>query len=117
MKKVALFFAMAFFAFSLIGCANNIYEERYAWNDGWREGKVEAVGVGPELATEATKDCPTMDGTTQGSERYATIEYKKMGRSAWRTIPIPAESLWKNGDLLYFNLLNCNIPLQPRSVK
>lgn len=117
MKKVTLFFATAFFTFNLVGCANNIYEGRYAWDDGWREGTVAAIGVGAELAAEATKNCPSTDGMTQASGRYATIQYKKMGRSAWRTLPIPTESLWKTGDLLYINVQNCENPLQPRSVK
>ena len=35
----------------LTGCSSLKYEDKYAWNDGWRVGQIEAIGTGIEYST------------------------------------------------------------------
>lgn len=111
MKKLRLLISAVFFTFALAGCASSVYEGRYAWGDGWREGEITAV----EAVGEVKKEC--MGAVSSSAEqRFVTIRYIRMGRNAWRTVPIPAEAPWKIGDLLYINVVDCKVGLQSRAM-
>lgn len=103
------------FSLLVAGCASSIYEGRYAWGDGWRQGKVTAVGEGPVFAKELAKNCKVDSERPSASQRYATIRYTRMSRSSWRIVPVATDAHWKVDDLLYVNVLDCKVVLQART--
>ena len=44
-------------ALALAGCAGPVYEGKYAYDQGWRLGKVTDVGTGYALIAHSTRDC------------------------------------------------------------
>ena len=49
-------FGLVAIALSLSACAT-VYEGRLRFSEGWREVKVESVGLASELSRKALKDC------------------------------------------------------------
>lgn len=95
----------------LAGCANSLYEGRYAWGDGWRLGRITATGVGAGFQNKLAKNCTAPLSVDQ---RFVTVRLGESGRGFWRTVPIPTKSSWSVGDWLYINVLDCSAPLTPR---
>ena len=110
MKKLRLLISAVFFTFILAGCASSVYEGRYPWGDGWREGEITAV----EAVGEVKKEC-TGAVSPSAEQRFVTIRYSRMGRSAWRTVQTSVDANWKIGDLLYINVSDCSAGLQSRA--
>ena len=109
MKIIGLVIAIA--GLSLTGCANDLYEGRYAWSDGWRLGRITETGVGLDFQKGLAKNC---NATLPADQRFAIVRLGS-GRGFWRTVPIPSDASWKENDALYINVLDCKAPLIPRS--
>lgn len=97
------------------GCANTVYEGRFSWEDGWRQGVVTAVGDGPLFAEKQAKSCKNAKLATQQSARYVTIMYRPVTGRVWITVPAPANASLKSDDLVYVNVLDCSKGVELRS--
>ena len=96
----------------LSGCAPLIYEGRLSTDDGWREGKVTAVGKGSPLAETLAENCQASPLLRSKDVQYVTIEYRRNNRPVSRTVPTSADSHWQVDDLVYINSKDCSHPLE-----
>ena len=97
------------------GCANNpVYEGRFPWDGGWREGAVEAVGADDELKHRYAQRCK-LEAAQASTTRFARIRYTEMGKPEWQTVTVPKESALKVGDLVYVKVLDCAGQAMPRA--
>jgi len=99
----------------LTGCAGIVYEGRYAFSDGWRPGRVTAVGEGPMFTENLHESCKIEKHQPSDSQRYVTISYSRGSHLAQRSLPVAKDASWKKDDLLYLNVLDCEAPLQTRA--
>lgn len=111
MQRIRLLVA-TFASFSLAACASTLYEGRLAWGDGWRQARVTAIGEGANFKNKVAKNCTL---PLPSDQRYVTVRLGLSGRGLWRTVPIPTESSWGEGDRVYINVLDCSASLVPRS--
>jgi|JI6StandDraft_1071083.scaffolds.fasta_scaffold98210_2 hypothetical protein len=89
------------------GCANNpVYEGRFPWEAGWREGAVEAVGETDELRDRYAQRCK-LEAVQDPTARFAKIRYSVMGKPKWQTVTVPKDSPLKIGDLVYVKVRDC----------
>lgn len=97
------------------GCANNpVYEGRYPWEAGWREGAVEAVGEDDQLRHRYAQLCKLEAAQVA---RFARIRYTEMGKPKWQTVTVPKDSTLKVGDLVYVKVLDCAGQAMPRAAQ
>jgi hypothetical protein len=78
-------------AVALAGCASNpVYEGGRAWEQGWREGKVEKVALGSEIGYRHTFDCRYRDGGAgrEASGRFAVVGLSNLGRHRHHVVPV-----------------------------
>ena len=124
MNKLLALMLASIVSLVISGCASSVYQGKYAWDDGWRQGKVTAVGTGVPFAEKVGGNC-TKEGAFLPQQRYATIRYTMGSRGSWRkvpiasneisrTVPIASDSHWKVNDLLYINISDCKADLQAR---
>jgi len=97
------------------GCANNpVYEGRFPWEAGWREGAVEAVGEDDQLRNRYAQRCkPEADR----ADRFARIRYTQMGKPRWQTVTVPKDSTLNVGDLVYVKVFDCAGQAVPRAAQ
>lgn len=89
------------------GCASNpVYEERYPWNAGWREGVVTSVGIQDELRRRYAQRCEA-EAARSAPVRFATVRWIKMGKGTSQTVTVPIDSTLKVGDLVYVKVFDC----------
>ena len=108
-----LFAAVA--AASLVGCASNpVYEGGRAWNEGWREGKVEQVGFARELGYAQSYDCRFRDGSAgrEAPGRFAVVGVRIMGRHRHHVVPVDEGTAPRVGDQVLTRLQRCEPPVQ-----
>ncbi len=97
------------------GCANNpIYEGRFPWEAGWREGAVEAVGEEDKLRHRYAERCK-LEAAQDSTARFARIRYTEMGKPKWETVTVPKDSAIKVGDLVYVKAFDCSGQAMPRA--
>ena len=68
---------------ALAGCASTpVFEGGRAWNEGWREGKVEKVGNASELGYRQNYDCRYRNdgGGRDAQGRFAVVGVRNMGK-------------------------------------
>lgn len=99
----------------LSGCANTVYEGRFSWENGWRQGRVTAVGDGPIFAEKHANSCKNAKSAPLQSVRYVTITYRPVTGRAWITVPVPENASLKSDDLVYVNVFDCSKRVEPRS--
>lgn len=99
------------------GCANNpVYEGRFPWDGGWREGAVEAVGADDELKHRYAQRCK-LETAKDSTARFARIRYTEMGKPRRQTVTVPKDSPLKVGDQVYVKILDCAGQAVLRSVQ
>ena len=99
------------------GCANNpVYEGRFPWEAGWREGAVEAVGETDELRDRYAQRCK-LETAQDSTARFARIRYTEMGKPRRQTVTVPKDSPLKVGDQVYVKILDCAGQAVLRSVQ
>jgi outer membrane murein-binding lipoprotein Lpp len=98
----------------IAGCANPIYDGRLAWEDGWREGTVTAVGEGSAFAEKLSSNCKNVNASALQSARYATITHKPVTGRVWLTVPITSDASVKINDLVYVNVRDCSKRVERR---
>jgi hypothetical protein len=99
----------------LSGCAPLIYEGRLSTEDGWREGKITAVGKGATFAAILAENCQVSPLIRSADIQYLTIQYRRNNRPVSHTVPTPADSPWKVNDLVYVNPKDCSHPVERRA--
>ena len=98
----------------LSGCAPLIYEGRLSADDGWREGRVTAVGKEATLVETLAENCQASPLLLSKDVQYVTIQYRRNNRPVSRTVPTSADSQWKVEDLVYINPKDCSHPVERR---
>jgi hypothetical protein len=96
----------------LAGCASPIYEGGRAWDQGWREGKVEKVAPASELGGRHTYDCRYRDGAGRSAPgRFAVVGLENMSRHRHQVVPVDPLNEIREGDAVLSNLRNCEPPV------
>ena len=80
MKKTMLSLVAALAFLMISGCSTPVYENRFAWNEGWRVGKVTKVIPADEFFKMGGSRCRQMDlGPT---DQVAVIRWRQVTRRA-----------------------------------
>ena len=98
------------------GCAYffPVYAGGYSWFDGWREGKVLAVGI--QLPVRPTAfDCRDKIGPRPPEQLYAEVTYQRSPRRReFQIVPIRVDQGVKADDLVYLKAWDCEAELSRR---
>jgi hypothetical protein len=99
-------------ALGVSGCASSVYEGKYAWEDGWREAKVEKIGLAADLGDRTYFDCRHKIPPEQSSTgKFALLGLQHMGRHRHQIAPVsPAREPAKGDDVLT-NVRRCDPPI------
>lgn len=98
-------------ALSATGCAS-VYEGKYDWKEGWREGKVMEIGSASELGKPQFSDCRDKVSAQQlTSGKFASVSYSHMTRKRRRVAPLQPGDAFRPGDDVYVNVASCAAPL------
>ncbi len=100
----------------LSGCATPVYEGRFSWEAGWREGAVEAIGEDERLRLRYAHACKR-EAAQDSTARFARIRYKEISRTKWQVVIVPKDSALKVGDLVYVKVLDCAGQAVPRTAQ
>jgi hypothetical protein len=76
---------------ALAGCASTpVYEGGRAWDEGWREGKIEKVAEAAQLGYRHTYDCRYRDGGSgrKAEGRFAVVGVQSRGRHRHHVVPV-----------------------------
>ena len=114
-RSVIPFMVAAVAAASLVGCASNpVYEGGRAWNEGWREGKVEQVGFARELGYAQNYDCRYRNGGAgrEAPGRFAVVGLQHMGRHRHHVVPVDEGTVPLVGDQVLTRPDRCDRPVQ-----
>ena len=106
-------------ALAATGCASSVYEGRYAWADGWREGKVVSVKQPREVGSRHSFDCRyKMNPQAVETSWFAIVAVWDAGRTKRAVVPVADGSTWPTAeDLVYVNVRTCDVrDLRHRSV-
>lgn len=101
-------------AAALSGCASApIFEGGRAWNEGWREGKVEKVGAASELGYRQSYDCRYRDGGAgrEAPGRFAVVGVQNMGRHRHHVAPVEPGKEPGMGAQVLTNWRSCEAPI------
>lgn len=112
-KKIFLWLAAALAMLLLSGCASAVYDEKYSWADGWREGKVNHFVWGDKAVQKYESTCKGMQA--EPTDRFAVVIHRNHNQPRWSTVKLPTNTTIKVGDNVYVNVLNCREPLIARS--
>lgn len=98
-------------ALALTGCAS-VYEGKYDWKDGWRQGKVMQIGSAFEIGKPQFSDCRRKASAEQlASDKFASVSYLHMGRARRKVIPVQQGDSFRPGDEVYVNVASCTASL------
>ncbi len=99
---------------ALAGCASTpVFEGGRAWNDGWRDGKVEKVGNASELGFRQSYDCRYRnDGAgREATGRFAVVAVRNTGKHRHVVAPVEAGKEPVVGSEVLVNLRGCETPI------
>ena len=95
-------------AVAISGCAT-VYEDRYAFNEGWRKARVEEVGLASELRLTASTGCRSSVPPEQLMHRnFARLSYSNVGHRRTRIVPVPTGVTLTPGDAVYLKIGSCS---------
>jgi len=115
MKKKFFLWPMTLLAMLMIGgCASPVYEEKYAWTEGWREGRVNRLTLGEEAVRKYRASCS--EARVESTDRFAVVEWKQHERRRWFTARLPKDANATVGDEVFVNILNCQEPVISRTI-
>lgn len=98
-------------AFMIAGCAP-LYEGRYDYNAGWREGRVTHVGRAETIDRSSTLDCRSMlPLERRASLNFARIVYSNSRHVLSAIVPVPDGMKLKTGDKVYLKRNDCSEPV------
>ena len=99
---------------ALAGCASKpVFEGGRAWNEGWREGKVEKVGSASELGYRQSYDCRYREGGAgrEAQGRFAVVAVQNMGKHRHVVAPVEAGKEPAVGSEVLVNWRGCESPI------
>ena len=110
MKRTMLLSATASVLLMISGCCTPVYENRYAWSDGWRVGTVTKMVPANEFLKTSGFRCrqEKIDPTDQ----VAIIKWRQVAHTRWHSARVGQDSGIAVGDEVYFNAWNCDQPEQ-----
>lgn len=95
----------------LAGCASPVYRDRYAWNEGWREGVVLAAGRGADLGERRWFDCRyALPAAQAASSRFVVVQVSDASHLRHVVVPLAAGALPARGDRLVVRARSCEPP-------
>jgi hypothetical protein len=94
------------------GCASTVYEGRYAWRDGWREGVVKAVGTDDDMRRRYAQRC---GAEAKQASRFASLRFVERGKARVQTVAVPKDSALQAGDPVYVKVFDCAGQAIPRT--
>ena len=98
----------------LCACAT-VYEGKYSSDAGWRKGRIESIGLAPSLGKIGKSDCRQgASDKTLESQTYASVFYLVPRQPRERIVPVPPDSAFKAGDLVYVNIDQCDMAVVRR---
>lgn len=113
MKKTMLSLVAALAFLMISGCSTPVYENRFAWNEGWRVGKVTKVIPADEFFKMGGSRCRQMDlGPT---DQVAVIRWRQVTRTRGHFAKVASGTGMAVGDEVYFNAWTCGqAPIVPK---
>lgn len=103
--------AAGLLAIAVTGCAS-VYEGKYDWKEGWREGTVVQIGTASELGKPQFSDCrEKLPAQQVASGQFASVSYSHMTRKRRRVTPLQAGESFRPGEEVYVNVSSCTAPL------
>ena len=114
MKKTMLSLVAALAFLMISGCSTPVYEDRYAWSDGWRVGTVTKMVPADEFLKTSGFRCrqEKIDPTDQ----VAIIKWRQVAHTRWHFGKVDPGSGLAVGDEVYFNARDCDQPQMLRKV-
>lgn len=114
MKKTMLSLVAALAFLMISGCSTPVYENRFAWNEGWRVGKVTKLIPADEFLKMGGSRCMQLDlGPT---DQVAVIRWRQVTRTRGYFAKVDPGSGMAVGDEVYFNAWDCDQPKMVRKV-
>jgi hypothetical protein len=98
----------------LAGCASKpVFEGGRAWNEGWRDGKVENVGSASELGYRQSYDCRYREGGAgrDAQGRFAVVGVQNMGKHRHVVAPVESGKEPQIGAPVLVNWRVCETPI------
>lgn len=90
------------------GCAM-VYEDQFAFNDGWRKAKVEKVGSASTLDAVSASDCRDVaPAKWRYADGFALVSYADFGHLRRRIVALPSHTRFETGDAVYIKLRSCS---------
>ena len=115
MKKSMLLSAAALTFLAISGCSTPVYEDRYAWSEGWRVGKVTKLIPADDFLKTGGSRCKQMQlGPTH---QVAVIRWRQVTRTRGHFAQVDQGSGIGVGDEVYFNAWDCEQPQTVRKVR
>lgn len=106
---------LAVMALVTAGCST-VYEGRYDFNDGWREGEVLEIAPASAIKSPQFSDCRESSSPEQlATYKFALVAFNHLGRIQRQVAPLADASGLKLGELVYINITNCSAQIMPRS--
>lgn len=111
-KKTMPSLVAALASLMISGCSTPVYENRFAWNEGWRIGKVTKLIPADAFLKMGASRCRQMDlGPT---DQVAVIRWRQITRARGHFARVDPGSSIAVGDEVYFNASDCNQPQMVR---
>lgn len=110
-SSVARLLGLGSLALIVTACASVVYEGKYSWKDGWREAKVEKIGLASDLGDRSFFDCRHKMAPGQASGRFAILGLQHMGRHRHQIAPLDATWEPAKGDEVLTNVRRCESPV------
>jgi hypothetical protein len=96
------------------GCSTPVYEDRYAWAEGWRVGKVTKLIPADDFLKAGGSRCKQMGlGPT---DQIAVIRWRQVTRTRGHFAKVDQGTGIAVGDEVYFNAWDCDRPQTVRKV-
>jgi len=95
---------------------STVYERQLRFSDGWREGDVLEVGPSSTIKSPQFSDCREAPLSPQAAanDKFVLVAFQYMSRIEGRVVPLPVESSFTTGEMVYVNVADCSLPLMPR---
>lgn len=100
------------------GCATRkTHDPAHPFGDGWRKGKVLAIGTEQGLPRTRFRDCRDDGSTRSPQTHYARVEYRGTHLHDWRVVPLPENHGLRPGEMVYVQITDCNAPVDPAGIR
>lgn len=104
------FLVVALACASAVGGCASVYDREHSFGDGWRIGRVEAIGANLEVPTWPSNDCRSVTVAATPPPAFASVWFTQMRHHQRRIVLLPRESRVAVGDRVFFNLRDCAVP-------